>query len=288
MPVEETKFAPRGGDGAKAVIPRGNAVERTYDVLRERILAGVYRPGVSLSQVRLAEELVVSRTPLREALRRLEAENLVVNHANRGVMVAPIYLGDVEDSYAVRLLVEPALVTGALDEVTESDVAAMAVALSEMEDTKVSSREFQLAHWRYHRVLLARCPEGMRKLIESHLTRIDRHQRMYFESLAVVCGLTATDALFLQAIRVRDGAQARSLLEFHLLDTALGMIMSLDADHEFDSLTVTMEGLGIRLGDLARLRAGEPVLIEWDQDIDLPPLATPNLITARVPGAAVR
>ncbi len=97
MPVEETKFAPRGGDGAKAVIPRGNAVERTYDVLRERILAGVYRPGVSLSQVRLAEELVVSRTPLREALRRLEAENLVVNHANRGVMVAPIYLGDVED-----------------------------------------------------------------------------------------------------------------------------------------------------------------------------------------------
>ncbi len=188
----------------------------------------------------------------------------------------------------MRLLVDPAVVTGALDEVTESDVAAMAVALSEMEDTKVSSREFQLAHWRYHRVLLARCPEGMRKLIESHLTRIDRHQRMYFESPAVVCGLTATDALFLQAIRVRDGAQARSLLEFHLLDTALGMIMSLDADHEFDSLTVTMEGLGIRLGDLARLRAGEPVLIEWDQDIDLPPLATPNLITARVPGAAVR
>ncbi|WP_138846134.1 GntR family transcriptional regulator [Rhodococcus pyridinivorans] len=127
MPVEETKFAPRDGDGAKPVIPRGNTVERTYDALRERILAGVYRPGVSLSQVRLAEELVVSRTPLREALRRLEAENLVVNHANRGVMVAPIHLGDVEDSYAVRLLVEPALVTGVLDEVTESDVAAMAV-----------------------------------------------------------------------------------------------------------------------------------------------------------------
>ncbi len=268
-----------GSDPDVSAPRRGDTVDRTYCLLRERILSGTYRPGVNLSQVRLAEELAVSRTPLREALRRLEAENLVVNQANRGVVVAPIRLRDVEDSYSARLLVEPALISAVLDEVTDADADAMAAALADMEDSRISPRDFQLAHWRYHRVILDRFPNGMQDVIESHLTVIDRHQRMYFERPAAVGDITTTDTLFLDAIRNRDGLRARSVLEFHLLDTALGMIMSIDTDHEFDSLTTTLKGMGITLDDFDRLRAGESARIGWRGDSDAPVLATTNLVT---------
>ncbi|MFX1760609.1 GntR family transcriptional regulator [Rhodococcus sp. As11] len=279
MPGEKSAgVAWNRADGTSAP-RRGDAVERTYYALRERILSGMYRPGVSLSQVHLAEELSVSRTPLREALRRLEAENLVVNKANRGVVVTPIRLRDVEDSYAMRLLVEPALVSAVLHDVTDTDTDAMAAALAEMDDCRISPREFQLAHWRYHCVILDRCPIGMRELIESNLTLIDRHQRMYFERPAAVGDITSTDTLFLAAIRNRDGHRARSLLEFHLLDTAIGMIMALDTGHEFDSLTVTLKGLGIAIDDFDQLRAGQPTRVDWQRDTGVPAMTTANLIT---------
>ncbi|TSD40261.1 GntR family transcriptional regulator [Rhodococcus sp. KBS0724] len=266
-------------------IRRGNAVDDTYATIRDRIIAGVYRPGLGLSQVQLAAELEVSRTPLREAFRRLEAENLVINQANRGVVVAPLELSDVEDSYAVRLLVEPALISAILGEVTASDIDAMSVALSNMRRPGISPREFQLSHWEYHRVLLGRCPAGMREMIESHLTRIDRHQRLYFSHPAAVEDVTTTDGMFLEAVREHDGGLARYLLEFHLLDTALGLIMSGDPGHVFGSLPVALAGMAIRLNSVERLRGGGFAEITWDRGHaeTMPALRTTNLASSSDP-----
>nr|WP_206040002.1 GntR family transcriptional regulator [Rhodococcus sp. HNM0563] len=258
---------------------RGTTVDDTYIAIRERIIDGHYRPGVTLSQVQLASELDVSRTPLREAFRRLEAERLVVTEANRGVIVAPLALSDVEDSYAVRLLVEPALISATLDRVVDADIDAMESALAGMRRTGVSPREFQLAHWEYHRVILGRCPTGMRELIESHLTRIDRHQRLYFTHPEALEDVTVTDGMFLEAVRDRDGDQARLLLEFHLLDAALGMILADDPDHEFGSLPVVLGGMSIRLHDLESLRTGGRAHVSWDLGgcHRVPVLGTSNL-----------
>lgn len=85
----------------------GTVVDDLVENLRERIVTGALAPGVRLSQQQLAEDLQVSRTPLREALQRLATEGLVIGQANRGMVVAPVPLSDVEDAYALRLLVEP-------------------------------------------------------------------------------------------------------------------------------------------------------------------------------------
>ncbi|WP_040835959.1 GntR family transcriptional regulator [Nocardia brevicatena] len=262
---------------------RGNAVEDTYLVLRERIVDGTYRPGTALSQVQLAAELAVSRTPLREALRRLEAEDLVVGQANRGVVVAPLELGDVEDSYAIRLLVEPALLSAVLDRVTAGDIDAMAAALGRMRRHRNSPRDFQRAHWEYHRVMLGRCPAATGELIESQLTKIDRHQRLYFSHPVVVEDVTGTDQLFLDAVVARDAESVRHILGFHLLDTALGLIMAVDRDHEFRSLPVAVAAGAARLDDLDRLRAGGRARIAHIgcARTDLPILRTANLTSAR-------
>nr|BFE78263.1 hypothetical protein GCM10020093_008640 [Planobispora longispora] len=76
------------------------------DDLRDLILRGRYAPGARLGEVELAETLGVSRTPVREALRRLQAEGLVEVVANRGARVAEHPAGDLETVFELRARIE--------------------------------------------------------------------------------------------------------------------------------------------------------------------------------------
>ena len=85
-----------------------SVVDQVYAVVRARILSGELTPGSRLRQSALSEELGVSRTPLREAFRRLSTEGLVVLAANRGATVAQHDLGDMLHAWRARLALEPA------------------------------------------------------------------------------------------------------------------------------------------------------------------------------------
>jgi DNA-binding GntR family transcriptional regulator len=86
-----------------------SVVDLAYERIRQLVLDGVVAPGARLGQVELAERLGISRTPVREALRRLSAEGLVDSHANRGFWVAEISLDAVLRRLEVRLLLEPGI-----------------------------------------------------------------------------------------------------------------------------------------------------------------------------------
>ena len=77
-------------------------LDEVAQALRERIYAGVYAPGATLRQERIAAEFGISRTPLREAFRVLERDGLVVNKPGSGVRVATADLPKLLDAYAVR------------------------------------------------------------------------------------------------------------------------------------------------------------------------------------------
>src|SRR3954467_14981008 len=88
---------------------RGNTRRNTEDVylrLRELLLNGEIPAGTVLSQVKLARELGVSTTPLREAMRLLQAEGLLIAGPNRGSRVAPMDPKDIDAVYASRILIE--------------------------------------------------------------------------------------------------------------------------------------------------------------------------------------
>jgi DNA-binding GntR family transcriptional regulator len=92
--------------------PRGplliqSVVDHVYAALRERILSGELERGTRLRQASLADELGVSRTPLREALRRLASEGLVELSPNRGATVSMLDFGDMRHAWAARLALEP-------------------------------------------------------------------------------------------------------------------------------------------------------------------------------------
>jgi DNA-binding GntR family transcriptional regulator len=78
-----------------------------YSAIREQILSGELVPGEAIDQESLAATLGVSTTPLREALRRLQSERLVVSRAHRDTVVAPLEFESLEEICIVRLQVEP-------------------------------------------------------------------------------------------------------------------------------------------------------------------------------------
>lgn len=79
---------------------------KVFKYIKSQIINGHYNPGESLVESKLAEELGVSRTPIREAIRLLELEGLVETTPNKGAVVLGISGKDVEDIYAIRLAVE--------------------------------------------------------------------------------------------------------------------------------------------------------------------------------------
>jgi DNA-binding GntR family transcriptional regulator len=85
---------------------RPRLVDEVAQVLRERIYAGEFAPGQSLRQVQLAEALKISRTPLREALRKLEQEGLLTSDPVRGVRVVQADFERLLEAYAVREMVD--------------------------------------------------------------------------------------------------------------------------------------------------------------------------------------
>ena len=101
--------------------------------LREAIVQGRYRPGEVLVATRVAEELGVSRTPVREALQALEAEGLVRSLPNRGVVVEGITPSEVEDIFAIRSVLEALAARWAARNMTEAELAELGEIIDLME-----------------------------------------------------------------------------------------------------------------------------------------------------------
>ncbi|QIG43743.1 GntR family transcriptional regulator [Nocardioides anomalus] len=105
-----------------------------YVALRQAIVEGRYRPGERLQEQRIATELQLSRTPVREALRSLEAEGLVVIALNRGAVVRPIDVGEVEDLYDLRARLESYAAHRAVGRAGPADLERMDEAIADFDE----------------------------------------------------------------------------------------------------------------------------------------------------------
>jgi DNA-binding GntR family transcriptional regulator len=99
--------------------------ELTYQAIRAAIVARRLKPGTRLVVDDLAEELSVSRTPVKEALGKLEREGLVVMHPHRGARVATITMRDIEEIYALREVVEGLAARLAAQAIDQGDIARL-------------------------------------------------------------------------------------------------------------------------------------------------------------------
>ncbi len=116
---------------SKSRVVAPSMVEQACEILRERIRLGEIPPGTRLRQEVLAEELGISRTPLREAMRLLAADGLVVLEPNRGAVVVELSHDDRVAFWEARLALEPAAARMGAQRRAASGVAAMEAAIAD-------------------------------------------------------------------------------------------------------------------------------------------------------------
>lgn len=113
--------------------PATAAVDRVHARLRQGILDGTYAQGTRLGEAELAEALGVSRTPVREALRRLSSEGLLSTSPNKGARVRTWSAGELSDIFDLRVLLEGHAAAVAAARITEDQIGQM-TALAEQMD----------------------------------------------------------------------------------------------------------------------------------------------------------
>ncbi|MFI6209808.1 GntR family transcriptional regulator [Streptomyces sp. NPDC051041] len=206
--------------GDRALLGRTSTAERVSDILRSRISEGFFPPGTRLSEDGIGGALGVSRNTLREAFRLLTHERLLVHELNRGVFVRVLTVGDVEDIYRTRALVECAVVRGL--GAPPYDLAALREAV---EEGRRAAREGDwksvgTANIHFHRELVAlagseRTDELMRSVFAElrlafHV--VDEPRRLHEPYIA-------RNQEILQALRAGDRAGAERLLSVYLDDS---------------------------------------------------------------------
>jgi DNA-binding GntR family transcriptional regulator len=194
-------------------------VDLAYGRIRDLILSGEIPPGARLAQVELAEKFGVSRTPVREALRRLAGEGLVEGYSNRGFRVVDLGLEEVMRRLEVRAILEPGIARLAAKRRAEEDLKNLERAITREERAKNgvaahdASREFH--------ILLARATGNveMVRAIES-LWLVEVGRRLLTRRSAAMSGWRSDDIRehreILSAVSEKREDEAARLMASHV------------------------------------------------------------------------
>ncbi|MER7521161.1 GntR family transcriptional regulator [Streptomyces sp. NPDC126499] len=159
------------------------AQQFVLEELRRAITTGELRPGDPIRQDTLAARLDVSRVPLREALKALEAEGLVVHHVHRGYFVAELSLADLEEIYRIRRLLETEAVRAALRRMPDGLVDALERSQADVERAAAAGDVTAMAeaNRRFHFALVE--ASGMPRLVRLIATlwdATDAYRALYY------------------------------------------------------------------------------------------------------------
>jgi DNA-binding GntR family transcriptional regulator len=220
-----------GRDGAATV-------DELYARLREQILDGRLAEGSVLSQVKLAEQFGVNRTPLREALRMLQREGLIDAQYNRRVRVSRLSTADLEELYAERIITEALGIRLTVPEMSAEDVERLRELIAEMEGlaSAESFVEWERAHTEFHGRLVAGVGDRMRLRIDQlgDYTRRYRHAYSTMGTQAVegFAQGAIEHVAIVDACERGDAEAAAGSLGRHLARTALTLISVREPTHD--------------------------------------------------------
>lgn len=157
--------------------------DQAYDTIKARIVEGSYGPGVRLVLDQLARDLAVSPVPIREAIRRLEAEGWVEFRHNLGAQVASIDLGQYGEAMQTLALLEGYATATAVAHV-DAALLAEAGAMNERMRASLAAFDplgFTTLNHAFHSLLCSRCPNThLRNLLELQWTRMNHLRRSTF------------------------------------------------------------------------------------------------------------
>ena len=208
--------------GPDETIRRTSIVDTVTERLRQEILAGEIEPGGRIRVGELERRFGVSHIPIREALRRLEAEGLVVTSPQRATLVAGIALEDLAGLYDLRRIIEVPVAERAVEAASADEVEHVREALEALEQAEPASSGFWEAHRSFHWALMA---PGATAWIQRSLEQLWQSAERYVRLTASAFG-TTEEAMrdhrrMVELYVQRDGQGLAELLRQHLNRTEL-------------------------------------------------------------------
>ncbi len=199
----------------------------TYAYLRDKILSGDLPPHSRLKEQEIAAQLGISRTPVREALTRLELEGFVKSSPRRGTIVCQIELDEIDEIYEIRAALECLVAQRACKRVTEEEIDAMDQELRaaeqcvEMGDLVASQRHTALFH-----ILLNRSSASPRliTMLGSLAERLTAFRNLSAPERERAEVVRRQHRGILEALRARDVAEMQRWIEEHAERGRVGAI----------------------------------------------------------------
>lgn len=237
--VRRTETLARNATGRNG----GHSFVAVHALLRTAILEGQIAEGTT-TQMTLARQFGVGRTPLREALRMLQREGLVISAPNHRVRIPGLSGEDAEQLYTMRIALETVAIRVTVPVLTATDLAELEGYLAQM-DHYLKSRDtvgYYVPHREFHRRLVyAAGPRVSAEIVELY-DHSERYRRR-FGSLGPWEQRRAEHRAILDAAAERSADAAAELLAAHYLHTVRLVFEQLDPDHDLARLRQAMSTL---------------------------------------------
>ena len=192
--------------------------DQIFDELELDILSGVWERGAILTEIKLSEQLGVSRTPIREALRRLEQEH-IIETTSKGARVIGINHEDIADIYSIRERIEGLASRWAAERADEDGIRQLkdAVDLQEFYTNKNDPENLRNTDSRFHQVLYSLCgSNSMKDTLEVLHRKILKYRKVSLTSPDRARKALEEHRAIYEAIASRDAENAEALTVQHV------------------------------------------------------------------------
>ena len=203
-----------------SAIQRQSLTSAVADKLRDQIIRGEIPEGAQLRQDAIANQYHVSRIPVREALRQLDAEGLIAIVPNRGAIVPALSANDVEELFSIRALLEPEVLKLSIPNLTEDDFSEAGAALRDYvdelrRDDHVSA--WGRLNWQFHSILYSRANQPRFMAIIRNVNNSgERYTRLQLYLTHGIKRANEEHHQILEFCRQRDLIRACKLLRQHI------------------------------------------------------------------------
>ena len=211
-----------------------------FNTLRQAILKGELKPGERLMEIQLANKLGVSRTPVREAIRKLELEGLVLMIPRKGAEVAEITRQEMEDVLEVRTALEELAVKDACDHITDAQLSELKKASNEFKKALLEGKDLVTcadADMHFHDVILS--ATNNRRLIQmlNNLSeQMYRYRMEYLKDERTHKTLIEEHDAIRRALKKHDKVKAGAAIRVHIDNQKRSILESLTEKEEDEEL----------------------------------------------------
>lgn len=197
-----------------------------FNTLREAILKGDLKPGERLMELKLADKLGVSRTPIREAIRMLEQEGLAVTIPRRGAEVAKMTLKGMEDVLEVREALDELAAQVACKRMTKEQLERLMKVKEEFENSIKTGdiRKIAQSDVKFHDVIYeATGNPKLVSLLNNLREQMYRYRVEYLKDSKNYSKLIAEHEAIVEALKKRDGASVTVAMHEHVANQAIAV-----------------------------------------------------------------